>query len=229
MNRHTLKPRLLLSATLILVILLAGACTRVSPLIKIGLVGPFEGRHRDIGYDVIYSARLMIRQANEAGGVGRYRLNLVAIDDFGSPEIARQMAEAMVADPGVVIVIGHWLTDTTRVSQQIYEEAGLPNIAVPSPVFAEIMPNRLPAEFLAEYAEITPFDEVAGPWAGAAYDATGLALSAMSIAWKEEGRIDRTGVGDALDGLVYEGITGPVFSEGSFEGGKMTDRREDHG
>ena len=88
----------------------------MDPVVKIGLVAPFEGRHRDIGYDVIYSARLAIREANANRGPGQTKYALVAVDDFGDPESARETASAMAIDPDVVAVIGHWLPETTAAS-----------------------------------------------------------------------------------------------------------------
>ncbi|MCZ7669454.1 MAG: ABC transporter substrate-binding protein [Chloroflexi bacterium] len=85
------------------------ACYSVDPVIKIGLVAPFEGENRALGYDAIYAARLAVRQVNEAGGIGGYRLALVALDDSGDTGLAQGAAKALVADPGVVAVVGHGL------------------------------------------------------------------------------------------------------------------------
>ena len=60
--------------------LLAAGCASVDPVVKIGLVAPFEGRQRAVGYDAIYSARLAVREINAAGGVGGHRVVLVALD-----------------------------------------------------------------------------------------------------------------------------------------------------
>ena len=66
-------------------------CQSVAPVAKVALVAPFEGAQRAVGYDVIYSARLAVREINEAGGIGGYRVSLVALDDGGDPELARQL------------------------------------------------------------------------------------------------------------------------------------------
>ena len=58
------------------------------PLIKIGLVAPFEGQFRSRGYEVLYAVKLAIRECNESGGVGGYRVELVALDDGGDPALA---------------------------------------------------------------------------------------------------------------------------------------------
>lgn len=195
---------------LVAAILLMG-CSRVAPVVKIGLVGPFEGENRAIGYDAIYSARLAIRQANENGGVGGYRVALVALDDFGEPEIAAENAEALVIDPSVMAVLGHWLPETTRAADPIYKQAGLPFIAAGDPPFGPVSPALLSDDFRQAYAEVTPFDETAGPFAGSTYDALNLVLAAMAESAMRYGSIDRPGLDKALEQLKYEGLTGTVY------------------
>ncbi len=104
-------------------------CIRTTPeIVKIGLVAPFEGRYREIGYDVIPAARLAIREyAAESAGSG-LAVELVAYDDGGDPEKAIEQAKKLALDPDVVVVIGHWREETTLAAQPIYEEAGLPLI-----------------------------------------------------------------------------------------------------
>ncbi len=201
-----------ISLTLLgLVALLAAGCASVDPVIKIGLVGPFEGRYRDTGYDAIYSARLAVREANAAGGIGGYRVALVALDDRGDPELAAQAAASLVLDPAVVAVAGHYLPETTAAAQAIYLEGGLPFLITGAPPFGASDPEALPAAFREAYAAVTPFNEVAGPHAGATYDAFGLLWQALAVAKESEGSITRSSVQQALRGLQYDGVTGTVY------------------
>src|SRR3972149_10909793 len=62
------------------------------PTVKIGLIAPFEGRYREIGEEVIYSARLAVREANASGGLGGYAVELMAFDDGGDPAQVRGRA-----------------------------------------------------------------------------------------------------------------------------------------
>ena len=186
------------------------SCTSVAPVVKIGLVGPFEGKHRDIGYDVIYSTRMAVREVNRAGGIGDYRLALVALNDFGDPDSAEEMAKTLALDESVMAVIGHWLPETSQSARAIYQERGVPIILVGEAPFGPADPGSLPSEFSKAYSEITPFDEEAGPYAAAGYDALYLAVSALELAQHQEGTIRRERVGEILDGLVYDGVTGPV-------------------
>ncbi len=190
------------------------ACQSIPPIIKIGLVGPFEGRQRQIGYDVIYSARLAVREINEAGGIAGYRVALVALDDGGDTELAQATAESLILDPAVVLVLGHWLTETTAVAAPIYAAADIPFIAMNQVPFAAYDPVQLPADFQAAYEAVTPFDEVAGEYAGTTYDAFQLVWLALARG-AENGRLTRQSVMNSLNGLEYEGMTGQVYWTGS--------------
>jgi branched-chain amino acid transport system substrate-binding protein len=99
----------------------------VKPTVKIGLSAPFEGLYRDLGYEVLYSVRLAVRERNAAGGVGgRYLVELVALNDFNEPREAALQAREMAVDPGVLAVIGGWSGETARQSAPEYERLGLP-------------------------------------------------------------------------------------------------------
>jgi branched-chain amino acid transport system substrate-binding protein len=117
---------------LLLVILLLTACLPppLPRVIKIGLVAPFEGRYRYIGYDAIYAARLAVREINAAGGVAGWSLELAAYDDRADPEMARAAARNLVADPDVVAVIGHYRETSSGAAAEVYAEVGMPLLVV---------------------------------------------------------------------------------------------------
>jgi ABC-type branched-subunit amino acid transport system substrate-binding protein len=109
--------------------LLLTACAVTRPVVKIALVAPYEGRYRDVGLDVIFAVRLAVREANAAGGVAGYSVELVSLDDSGDEEMAREQARKLATDPLIVGVIGHWLEATTLAAAGDYAEAGLPLLA----------------------------------------------------------------------------------------------------
>lgn len=197
-------------ALLSLFTLLLLGCARVEPVVKIGLVGPFEGRERAVGYDAIYSARLAVREINESGGINGQRVALVALDDGGQPDLAAAAARSLALDPDMVLVIGHWLTETTAVSAPIYAAAGLPFIPLGQPPFDPVDADNLPASFRATYAAVTPFDETAGPHAGPTYDAFQLIWQAMAATGQTP--VTRSGLQTALNNLQFEGMTGTVYA-----------------
>jgi ABC-type branched-subunit amino acid transport system substrate-binding protein len=108
---------------------LATACSVTHPTLKIGLVAPFEGRYRAIGYEVIYAARLAVREANAAGGVGGHWIELVSLDDGGDVQLAEQQVAKLAVDAEVMAVIGHWLPTTTQASLDGYAQTGLAVVA----------------------------------------------------------------------------------------------------
>jgi ABC-type branched-subunit amino acid transport system substrate-binding protein len=95
------------------------------PVVKIGLVGPFQGTFRYVGYDAIYAARLAVQTANRRGGVAGYSVRLVAYDDRGTIEGAQNAARNLALDPEVIAVIGHFLEETTAAARETYVRAGL--------------------------------------------------------------------------------------------------------
>ncbi len=99
-------------------------------VLKIGLVAPFEGHARDLGYDAVYAARLAAREINAGGGIGGWRVALVAFDDRAEVEMARIAARNLAIDAEVVAVIGHYIPATTEAAGPIYAEAGLPLVAL---------------------------------------------------------------------------------------------------
>jgi len=105
------------------------ACSNTRPIIKIGLVAPFEGRYREVGYEVIYAVRLAVREANNAGGVAGHSIELVALDDTGNSEMAVAQARKLALDPQIVGVVGHWLDETTLAAAPEYVAASLPLLA----------------------------------------------------------------------------------------------------
>lgn len=188
------------------------SCTGVDPVVKVGLVAPFEGEHRAMGYDVIYSARLAVREINEAGGINGVRVALVALDDGGDVEMARETAVSLVIDPAVVAVVGHFRPQTTAVAAEVYADE-MPLIAAAQPPFRTVALADLPAAFRERYDAVSPFDELPGPFAAATYDAFNLLWLAMARAQADDGEITRDSVARALDGLEYHGLTGAVYQQ----------------
>lgn len=202
--------RWIIGALVVLLALFLSACQQAAPVAKIGLVAPFEGRLRDVGYDAVYAARLAVREINARAGGQGLRLELVALDDSGEVDLARQSAASLVLDPAVVAVVGHWNDETTDAARQLYADNDLVLLAMGQPPFERVRPAQLPQEFLVRYAELTPFDEVAGPYAGPTYDAIYLLFGALELA-ETKGEISRESVARSLQAIQYDGVTGSVF------------------
>jgi ABC-type branched-subunit amino acid transport system substrate-binding protein len=224
-----LSHRLFVFLSLCLGLFLVACSASTQPVVKIGLVAPFEGRYRPIGYEAVYAARLAIREINARGGINGRRIELVALDDRGEPDKALSAARQLVLDPQVVAVIGHLRPDSTDAAMRIYCEAGLPVIAVESAgnacegayllgtaprkrwledqlIFVSNVPDpgSLSAgqDFAKRYNAIPIDGTHAGPIALQTYDALNLLFKAFAGA----GTIDRGGVQAALRQIDFSGL-----------------------
>jgi ABC-type branched-subunit amino acid transport system substrate-binding protein len=120
-------PYYLLKSVIVCLLALMG-CTLsggTQPLLKIGLAAPFEGLDRPLGYEALQGVKLALAERNAAGGVGGYKVELVALNDFDEPLEAQLQARELAADPAVVGVVTGWTGATARVSLPIYRQAGL--------------------------------------------------------------------------------------------------------
>lgn len=134
------------------------------PLVKIGLAAPFEGLDRPLGYEALAGVKLALAERNAAGGVGGYRVELVALNDFGEPEEARLQAREFAVDPAVVGVVTGWTAETARASLSIYQQAGLA-VAVPWSVPSELADRESGLVLVAADTQRT-VEELAGAIAG---------------------------------------------------------------
>ncbi len=180
---------------------LLAACSfpgSVPRTVKIGLSAPFEGRYRDLGYEVLYAVRLAVWQRNEAGGVGRrYLIELVALNDFNEPAEAVRQAREMNADPDILGVLGGWSPAVARAAAPEYSRLGLAFLA-PETDFTllESMPP-LDTDWAAEYQALSG-GAAPGPAAAWAYEAANRLLDAIEVALQTEKRPTRAGVQAAL-------------------------------
>ena len=107
------------------------------PMIKIGLVAPFEGLYRPLGYEVLSAVKLALKERNEAGGVNGHMVELVALNDGQEPTMAVQRAREMAVDPDIMGVIGHFDDETTLAALSTYHQTGLA-LVVPLATATEI-------------------------------------------------------------------------------------------
>lgn len=107
-------------------VVLLAACGRPVPTYKIALVSPFEGRLRQVGYDVFPAMRLAIREQINAGGVGNAFVTFIAYNDSADPVMAERVAHNVALDPEVLAVMGHLTLSTTLAAMDVYTQANLP-------------------------------------------------------------------------------------------------------
>lgn len=90
------------TALCLCLILVSGCAVNPSAApVKLVLFAPFEGRYREIGYEMLYAARLALAESGDAAA----QVRLIPIDDGGIRVTAQQHAAAIALDPQVQLVI----------------------------------------------------------------------------------------------------------------------------
>ncbi len=103
-----------------------------APVVKIGLIAPFEGVGRPFGYGILPAVKAAIAEANASGQLGRYRVALVALNDDLDPRAAAGQAKALAQDPELLVALGPWSEETAAAAAPILSQAGIPAlVAVP--------------------------------------------------------------------------------------------------
>ncbi len=149
------------TAALLMLLLLAGCGTPAS-MYRIALLGPFEGRYREIGYDAYYAAKLALSDE------GDQALELLALDDGGTPDSARARAVALAADPRVKAVLLTGYAAATTDTQQALG-AALPAIIIGQWGSTPVGDNRFmlaSADLPPESREITEMARLNGDIVG---------------------------------------------------------------
>lgn len=122
-------------AALLLPLLMVTACTlpgSAAPVVKLGVIAPFEGQGRSLGYAVLPEIKAAVAEANAAGAFGPYRVTVVAFNDNLDPATAEQQAAALALDPDVFGVVGPFSAETAAAVAPLLASKGIPLAAVPS-------------------------------------------------------------------------------------------------
>jgi ABC-type branched-subunit amino acid transport system substrate-binding protein len=174
--------------------LAAAACYgSTQPIVKLGLIAPFEEAHRAEGYAVLDAVKLAIGERNASGGVAGRQVALVALNDNGRPDEAAMQAAKLAVDRDVLGVVGPLSEATAAAAGPILAAEGLAWIALvdTTPVAAPVS-----SEFAASYRARTGAEPTAQ--AARAYEATVRLLDAFERAGRS-GLLSRESVRQAYD------------------------------
>ena len=182
-------------------VVLLAACSfpgSVKPTIKIGLAAPFEGRYRDLGYEVLHAVQLAVKQRNDAGGVGRrYLVELVALNDYNEAEEAVVQARKMAIDPGVLGVVAGLSHETAQAAATEYTQLGLAFLIPGTDLTQPQSSLRSELGFEADYKALSG-GVPPGQAAAWAYAEANRLLDALDAAVRSEDQPSRQGVQAAL-------------------------------
>ena len=199
------------------VLLLSGCVLPQStpPVVKIGLIAPFEGLGRPLGYEVLYAVKLALQERNVAG----YRVALVALNDDDDARHAARQARKLDVDDDVLGVIGPLSRTTIRAVAEPLAAAGLAWIA---PVSAPDEVIAAQANAFRLFASDADLAEAAMRQALAAADAQQVAVSPTGdFAPPLRAAAERLGAYRPSPGLPHQGRGGgggnPVALGGNAE------------
>ncbi len=213
----------IIPSLLTLLLLLAGCASgrgNTPPVVKLGLLAPFEELYRSDGYAALPAVQLAISQRNAAGGVAGRQVALIALNDNGRPQEAQRQAANLAVDQDLLAVIGPLHGATAAAAGPVLAEAGLPWIAL-----ASLAPEQQPAGFALEAPpaeaaalaeEILRAEGVAEPvilgrgagLAGAAGNGGEAAAAGAPAAWDAARGV--IWLGDAAGGAALAGQLGPA-------------------
>ena len=115
-----------LFAAFCLVPMVAMAQTQV---IKIATQSPLSGGMSAIGTDIKNGAQLAVEQLSGPLGTLGFKVELAPFDDQGNPDTGVANAKAIVADPAILGVVGHYNSGVQIPSSEEYHAAGLVNVS----------------------------------------------------------------------------------------------------
>src|SRR5436190_1840767 len=93
--------------------------------VKIALAIPLTGDIASLGQGIKRAAQLAIEQANAAKKLP-FEVEMISFDDRSDPKEAVSVANRIVADRGVVAVIGHFNSGCSIPASSVYAQANLP-------------------------------------------------------------------------------------------------------
>ncbi|MFJ2861790.1 branched-chain amino acid ABC transporter substrate-binding protein [Kitasatospora sp. NPDC087314] len=97
--------------------------------VTIGVDAPLTGDLSALGLGIRNSVDLAIKKANEQNEVPGVKFQIKALDDTGKPAPGQQNATQLVADNGVLGVVGPLNSSVAQSMQQIFNDANLVEIS----------------------------------------------------------------------------------------------------
>lgn len=98
--------------------------------IKIAYVGPLTGDSAEYGQTMSNAVQIAVEDINAQGGINGQLFELVSYDDKNDATEATTVAEKVCADKSIVAVIGHFSSGVAMAAASVYEENGMPYIAI---------------------------------------------------------------------------------------------------
>jgi branched-chain amino acid transport system substrate-binding protein len=142
--------------------------------IKIAVQAPLSGEQAALGEHIKLGAQLAVEEAVKAFKAMGYDLELVPQDDQAKAEVGVANARNMVADPDVLVIVGHFNSGVALPASEVYKDAMLAMIS-PANTATEITDRGYP-----NVNRVCGRDDVQGP-VGARFAAQELKAKSVYI------------------------------------------------
>lgn len=142
--------------------------------IKIATQTPLSGEQAATGEHIKLGAQLAVEEAQKSFRQLGFELVFVPYDDQAKPEVGVANARNIVADPDILVVVGHFNSGVALPSSEIYKDSMLAMVS-PANTATEITDRGYP-----NINRVCGRDDVQGP-AGARFAAQDLKLKSVYI------------------------------------------------
>jgi branched-chain amino acid transport system substrate-binding protein len=142
--------------------------------IKIAVQAPLSGEQAALGEHVKLGAQLAVEEATKPFKALGFDLVFVPYDDQAKPEVGVANARNIVADPNVLVLVGHFNSGVALPASEVYKDAMLVMIS-PANTATEITDRGYP-----NVNRVCGRDDVQGP-VGARFAAQDLKLKSVYI------------------------------------------------
>ena len=142
--------------------------------IKIAVQGPLSGEQAAVGEHIKLGAQLAVEEATKAFKTLGFDVVLVPYDDQAKPEVGVANARNIVADPDVLVLVGHFNSGVALPASEVYKDAMLAMVS-PANTATEITDRGYP-----NVNRVCGRDDVQGP-VGARFAAQDLKLKSVYI------------------------------------------------
>jgi branched-chain amino acid transport system substrate-binding protein len=142
--------------------------------IKVAVQAPLSGEQAAVGESIKLGAQLAIEESVKAFKAAGYDLVLVPYDDQAKPEVGVANARNIIADPNILVLVGHFNSGVALPASEVYKDAMLAMIS-PANTATEITDRGY-----ANVNRVCGRDDVQGP-VGARFAVQDLKLKSVYI------------------------------------------------
>ena len=174
MESFTVRKQFFLFSLLLFVALLPGSLWAQKGTIKVAVQAPLSGEQAALGEHVKLGAQLAVEETTKSFKALGFDLIFVPYDDQAKPEVGVANARNIVADPDVLVLVGHFNSGVALPASEVYKDAMLAMIS-PANTATEITDRGYP-----NVNRVCGRDDVQGP-VGARFTAQDLKLKSVYI------------------------------------------------